>query len=273
MPDTKTPRTIKIASWNVNSLRVRLPQLTEWAALHQPDIIALQEIKLPEEQFPHDAMADLGYDSVFLGQKTYNGVAILTRSAPQEILQELPGLSDDPLQRRAIAVTCHGLRIINVYVPNGESLLSPKFTYKLTWLKALRNFLEAQMQHYEHVLVMGDFNIAPSDVDVYDPQAWQGHVLVSAAERDALAEILQMGFFDIYRALNIDTTEFTWWDYRAGAFYKNRGLRIDHFLGNQSVLKQCLRCFVDKDARAWTRPSDHAPILLELELSEDTGLC
>lgn len=257
---------IKVASWNVNSLRVRLPQLIQWIDLHKPDIIGLQEIKLIEEQFPHAVMTELGYYPALLGQKAYNGVAILARSKPQEISLELPGLSEDPLQRRALAITWRGLRIINVYVPNGESLISPKFTYKLTWLSALRKFLAHEMQHYENILIMGDFNIAPHDVDVYDPKAWQGQVLVSPAERNALEELLGMGFFDVYRCLNPEKTEFTWWDYRMGAFAKNRGLRIDHFISNKNVLGQCIQCVIDKTPRSWERPSDHAPILLEISI-------
>lgn len=251
----------KIATWNVNSLRVRLPQVLEWLTQYQPDVLALQETKLEDQAFPRAEIEQAGYQVSFSGQKTYNGVAILSKQVQTEVITLFPGTQD--LQKRVLAVTTQGLRIINLYVPNGESLASEKYLYKLNWLTELKAFLQAELQRYPKTIVLGDFNIAPDDRDVHDPQTWEGHVLCSPAERDKLQQILQLGFHDALRLKETNAGIYSWWDYRAAGFRRNLGLRIDLILISQALQSDYQSYGIDKAARAVERPSDHAPVMAE----------
>jgi exodeoxyribonuclease-3 len=253
-----------IATWNVNSLRVRLPQLLDWLARVQPDIVGLQETKLVDEDFPRAELAAAGYEVVFTGQRTYNGVALLSRQPAVEPLLALPGRPQDE-QKRFVAASFGSLHVVNAYVPNGSAVGSDKYAYKLDWLGDLRRYLQDALTRWPKLLVMGDFNIAPADIDVHDPKAWEGQVLVSGPERDALAGIAALGLADTFRSLNPDQQAFTWWDYRAAGFRRNNGLRIDHILASAPVLRACRACRVEIDLRRAERPSDHAPLLLELD--------
>ena len=251
--------TFKIASWNVNSLRVRLPHLETWLAQEQPDVIALQEIKLEDKNFPIAEITAAGYHAVFSGQKTYNGVALLSKQPLDKIETAFPNFVDE--QRRVLAATLGDIRIINLYVPNGSSVGSDKYQYKLKWLEQLKYYLQAQLLLYPQIIVLGDFNIAPEDKDVHDPKAWEGSVLVSEAERVALREILADGLLDAFRLFEDDAGHYTWWDYRMNAFKRNLGLRIDHILISKALQPHCNSCYIDKTPRSWERPSDHTPIL------------
>lgn len=254
---------MKIATWNVNSLKVRLPHVIDWLNEHQPDILCLQETKLTDENFPFDAINALGYHSLFSGQKTYNGVAILSKLVGSESISDIPQFSDE--QKRVIAATYEGLRVVCVYVPNGESVESPKYQYKLQWLTALTQWLQQELSRYERLIVLGDFNIAPEDRDVYDPEAWRGKVLCSQPERDALNGLISLGLKDSFRLFEQPEKSYTWWDYRMMAFRLNRGLRIDHILISHALVKYWVTCTVDKQPRKRERPSDHAPVMVELK--------
>ncbi len=254
---------IKIATWNINSLRVRLPHVLQWLRSEQPDVLALQELKLPTEDFPLAAIAEAGYQAIVNGQKTYNGVALLYRqTVSDDTVMDFPGIALDP-QRRMLASTIGGIRIINVYVPNGEAVTSDKYQYKLAWLKQLTHFLREELSQYPNLLILGDFNIAPEEIDVYDPAAWEGHVLFSPPERTALRNILALGLSDCFRAKNATTQAFSWWDYRLNAFKRNMGLRIDLMLASHHLSNRCLTCVIDQNPRGWERPSDHAPVIAE----------
>ena len=252
---------MKIASWNVNSLRVRLPQLLEWLAAAGPDIVALQETKLQDEQFPQAELLAAGYQAMFSGQKTYNGVAVLTRGPATDVVRDIPGL-DDP-QRRILALTCDGVRVINLYVPNGESVESDKYRYKLNWLAAVTDFVRGELARHPELVVLGDFNIAPAPLDVHDPAAWEGRVLFSTAEREAFARLLAAGLYDTLRLKRPQEAVYSWWDYRMAAFRRNLGLRIDHILASAPLCARCSDCRVDAAPRAWERPSDHAPVIAD----------
>lgn len=255
---------MKVASWNVNSLRVRLPQVLDWLAANGPDILGLQETKLQDDAFPVDAFREAGYHAEFSGQKTYNGVAVLSREPGCDVIRDIPGLDDH--QRRIIAVTCGPVRFINLYVPNGQSVDSDKYAYKLDWLERLTAYIEAQCALYPHLVVVGDFNIAPEPIDVHDPEAWEGRVLFSAPEREAFARLLAAGLCDTFRLRHPEEQAFTWWDYRIGAFRRNMGLRIDHILATPALCEACTDCIIDTGPRRLERPSDHAPILAEFDL-------
>jgi exodeoxyribonuclease-3 len=248
-----------IATWNVNSLRVRLPQVLDWCASSSPDILALQETKLQDDQFPLAEIVTAGYEVTYSGQKTYNGVAILSREAPTDIITDLPEL-DDP-QRRLLAATIGDLRIVNVYVPNGQTVDSDKYQYKLEWLARLRNFIEQQLQQYPQLILLGDFNIAPDDRDVYDPKAWHEKILCSSPERAALQALLDTGLQDSFRLNKQDDGQYSWWDYRMNGFKRNLGLRIDLALVSQPLCSDQTRCIIDKEPRGWERPSDHTPVI------------
>lgn len=252
---------MKIATWNVNSLRVRLSQVLEWLARETPDALCLQETKVPDEDFPEAALREAGYFAAFSGQKTYNGVAILARQPLTALTRELPGA--DHAQRRFLAADLDGIRIVNVYVPNGESVDSDKFGYKLAWLEALAQHLRAELVKHPRLVVVGDFNIAPEDRDVHDPQAWQGQVLFSEPERAALQQLFALGLKDSFRLFEQPEASFSWWDYRQGAFRRNRGLRIDHILSSPELAGVCRSCRIDTDPRRAERPSDHAPVIAE----------
>ncbi|SDY07433.1 exodeoxyribonuclease III [Nitrosomonas halophila] len=254
---------MKLASWNVNSLKVRLPQVVEWLNANQPDVLCLQETKLQDAFFPADEIAEkTGYQSIYAGQKTYNGVALLSKETGGEVGMALPGLDDS--QKRFIAATYGNIRVICVYVPNGERVDSDKYIYKLNWLATLSRFLGEERERYQKVAVLGDFNIAPEDRDVYDPEAWKGKVLCSDPERSSFRELLNIGFVDSFRLFEQPAQTYTWWDYRTMAFRRNRGLRIDHILLSHEMATDCTACWVDKEPRKLERPSDHAPIAVEL---------
>lgn len=256
---------LKLASWNVNSLKIRLEQVLSWLDSSQMDILAIQETKLLDENFPFTVFLDKGYHVVFSGQKTYNGVAIISSYPVADTLTDIPDLADP--QRRILAATVAGVRLINLYVPNGSELTSDKYQYKLHWLQKVTNFIQQQMSIYPKIAVVGDFNIAPEDQDVHDPVAWEGCVLVSPAEREAFAQLLQLGLHDSFRNFIQQEQVFSWWDYRAAAFRRNRGLRIDHILLSKELNHLCRQSVIDKEPRKAERPSDHAPVWVELELN------
>lgn len=250
---------MKIATWNVNSLRVRLPQLLEWLNAQQPDVVGLQETKLENSGFPAAEIEAAGWHWAHNGQKTYNGVALLSRLPLADVSCDLPG-SDDP-QKRVIAATVDGVRVVNVYVPNGQAVASEKYEYKLRWLVALRDYLGAELARHARLAVTGDYNIAPADEDVHDPAAWAGQVLCSEPEREALRSLLDLGLRDCFRLFPQPPASFTWWDYRQAAFRRNLGLRIDHVLASAELAGRCTACVIDRDARKVERPSDHAPLV------------
>ena len=257
----------KVATWNVNSLRVRLAQVLEWLHLEQPDVLALQETKLVDADFPVQEIAAAGYHAAFAGQKTYNGVALLSRTPLSELAIELPHWEDP--QRRVLAATVSGLdwRVINLYVPNGQAVGSAHYAYKLAWLEQLAVWVTTELARYPQVLLLGDFNIAPDDRDVHDPSAWAGQILCSEAERAAFRRLLALGLQDTFRLFPQPPQTFSWWDYRAAAFRRNRGLRIDHLLVNPALATRCTACRVDPTPRRWERPSDHAPVIAEFTVA------
>ena len=255
---------LKIATWNVNSLRVRLPQLAEWVATAQPDVIALQETKLPDADFPVEEIRTLGYEVAYAGQRTYNGVAVLSRTPLSVVATDIPDFPDE--QRRVLAVDTAGIRVIDLYVPNGQEPGSEKFAYKMRWLAALQRWLSAQRSAARRLVVLGDFNIAPEDRDVHDPAAWAGGVHVSPEERSALAALLNLGFIDVFRRFEQPEKSYSWWDYRAGAFRRNNGLRIDLILADLEFATACTACHIDREPRRAERPSDHTPVIAEFNL-------
>ncbi len=264
---------MKIATWNVNSLNVRLPQVVRWLATHRPALLGLQELKQVNEAVNAAAIEALGYRLILNGQKTYNGVALVYDAElgePRDIVCEIPALED--AQRRVVAATFGDLRLINAYVVNGESLASEKYEYKLRWLAAFHDWLAAELFRYPKLIVMGDFNIAPTDDDVYDPQKFHGQVLCSASERDFFQGFLDLGLTDTLRQFKREPQCFTWWDYRGGGFRRNQGLRIDHLLVSRAVMPSVVDCVVDAVPRGWERPSDHAPVMLTLQKSETKPL-
>ena len=255
---------ITIATWNVNSLRVRLPQLATWVADSKPDVIALQETKLPDSDFPSAEIEALGYHCAYSGQRTYNGVAVLSRESIEVIATGIPGFDDE--QKRVLAVRTAGLVIVDLYVPNGQEPGSDKYAYKLRWLEALQKWLESLLKVEKHLVVLGDFNIAPEDRDVHDPAAWVGHVHVSEPERNAYRQLLQAGFVDVFRQFDQPEKSYSWWDYRAAGFRRNAGLRIDLIMASSSLAMQCVAARIDKDPRRADRPSDHTPVLAEFKI-------
>jgi len=255
---------MKIATWNVNSLKVRLPHVLEWMESAGPDVLVLQEIKQTNDDFPVKAFADVGYQAIASGQKTYNGVAVIARGTPRDAVTDFPGF-DDP-QRRILASTIGELRIVNLYVPNGQEVGSDKYAYKLGWLAALGHFLRAELASHEHVVVLGDFNIAPEDRDVYDPVKWGDAVLCSPAERQALRDVLELGFVDVFRRFEHEEKSFSWWDYRAAGFRRNAGLRIDLILASENLAGKCIASYIDREPRTWERPSDHTPVVAEFDI-------
>ena len=254
---------MKIASWNVNSLKVRLPHLEEWLKLAQPDIVALQETKLEDKAFPVDAIAALGYQCLYSGQKTYNGVAVLARQAPADPVAAIPGFADE--QRRVLAVTVGEVRVVNLYVVNGQAVGSDKYAYKLEWMRAVAQWLRAEAAHHPELVVLGDFNVAPEDRDVHDPEAWREQVLCSTPEREALRAIMAVGLQDTYRLFEAGPGNFSWWDYRQAAFRRNLGLRIDLVLASAALRARCRGAGIDRAPRTWDRPSDHAPVWAEFD--------
>jgi exodeoxyribonuclease-3 len=252
---------LKVATWNVNSLNVRLEQVLAWLEAELPDVLALQETKLKDPDFPVEEFAARGYECVYSGQAAYNGVAILSRSRPLDVTAEVTGLTDPG--RRLLAATIGDVRVVCLYVPNGQSVDSEKYRYKLDWLAALRAQLGTELARHERCLVVGDFNIAPDDRDVHDPELWAGQVLCSEPERAALRRLLELGFDDSFRLFAQPQRAFSWWDYRAGALRRNRGLRIDLILTSPPLSRLCTSCRIDVGPRRLPRPSDHAPVVAE----------
>lgn len=255
---------MKIATWNVNSLKVRLPHVLEWLGANDPDVLVLQEIKQVTEAFPSAEFAVAGYQSIANGQKTYNGVAVISRTVATDPVLELPNFEDS--QRRVLATTIDGIRVVDLYIPNGSEVGSEKYAYKLGWLGALRDYLADEMTRHDKLVVLGDFNIAPADEDVYDPEGWGDAVLCSPAERQALRELLDLGLTDVFRKFEHPEKTFSWWDYRAAGFRRNAGLRIDLILTSDAMSRVCTSSYVDKEPRTWDRPSDHAPVVAEFKL-------
>ena len=252
---------MRLAAWNVNSLKVRLPHLLDWLAQARPDVLCLQELKLEDAKYPHAELQAAGYFSAVSGQKTYNGVAILARSQPLEVSAGIADFQDE--QKRVLAATVDGARVVCVYCPNGQSVGSEKYEYKLRWFAALRQYVAAEMSRHPLLAVAGDFNVAPEDRDVHDPKAWEGQVLVSAAERSAWRALLALGLVDSFRLFEQPEKIYSWWDYRMLGFRRNAGLRIDHLLASAELAKRCVASAVDKAPRKLERPSDHAPVIAE----------
>ncbi|WP_206951860.1 exodeoxyribonuclease III [Trinickia acidisoli] len=257
---------MKIATWNVNSLKVRQQHVIDWLAQSHVDVLCLQELKLTNEKFPHAELAGKGYRSWCAGQKTYNGVAILVRDGIEvddtEIVRNIPGFDDE--QQRMIALTVGGARIISAYFPNGQAPGTDKFAYKLRWLDALTQWLKDEMHRHPKLALLGDYNIAPEDRDVHDPKAWEGQNLVSPEERAAFVKLVELGLTDAFRQFEQPEKTFTWWDYRMLAFRRNAGLRIDHILLSAALAEACTMCEVDRTPRKWDQPSDHAPVIAQL---------
>lgn len=253
----------KIASWNVNSIKVRVEHVLQWLEDNEIDILALQEIKCLDEQFPFDLFFEAGYEVVVSGQKTYNGVAIVSKHEAHDIITDIPELQDP--QRRILAATIDGVRVINLYVPNGQSVGSEKYDYKLAWLDAVTEFVALEKTMHQDIVILGDFNIAPNELDVYDVKEWKDCILVSEKERSALKRILKLGFADSFRLFKQQLDSFSWWDYRAGNFQQNKGLRIDLILMTESLVNRCQNAAIDKTPRSWHRPSDHVPVFVLLE--------
>jgi exodeoxyribonuclease-3 len=253
-----------LAAWNVNSLNVRLPRLLAWLATNKPDVVCLQETKLEDHKFPVVDIAAAGYTAHFTGQKTYNGVAILARDglAVTDVAAGIPGLEDT--QKRVLAATIAGIRVVDVYVPNGQSVDSDKYRYKLDWCAAAAAFVRDELSRHVNVAVLGDFNVAPEDRDVHDPALWAGQVLCTGPERAAFGEFLAAGLKDSFRLFEQPPATFSWWDYRMLAFPKNRGLRIDHILLSAPLAARCTSSRIDRNERKGEKPSDHAPVLVEL---------
>ena len=250
---------MKLATWNVNSLNVRLQHLLSWLAAEVPDVVCLQETKLEDSRFPVKEIEAAGYRAAYSGQKTYNGVALLARGEIGEVSFGIPGFADE--QKRVIAATVDGVRVICVYVPNGQSVESDKYRYKLDWLAALTRWLPDELARHPLLAMLGDYNIAPADADVHDPAAWAGQVLCSDAERDAFRALEALGMKDSFRLFDQPAGAFSWWDYRMHAFRRKMGLRIDHILVNPALAARCVASRIDIEPRKLERPSDHAPVL------------
>ena len=256
---------LQVATWNINSLRVRLPQVLEWLETNQVDVLGLQETKLQDDDFPHAELEDAGYNVLFSGQRTYNGVAVLYRERSFETLATaLPGLEDP--QKRVLCTADDELCFLNLYIPNGSAVGSDKYDYKLNWLAHLHRYVNSLLAEHPNLIVVGDFNIAPEDRDVHDPEAWHDKVLFSEPEKQAFRKLLDHGLVDCYRLFEQPEADFSWWDYRAAAFRRNRGLRIDHILASRPLAELCRRCHIDKAPRGNERPSDHAPVVAEFDI-------
>ena len=257
---------MQLATWNVNSLKVRLPHVLQWLVNQPVDVLCLQELKMTNDKFPQAAIAAAGYQSFFIGQKTYNGVALLVKEGCQvdqvSILRNNPHFPDD--QKRLIAATIDDIRVMCGYFPNGQAVGSEKFIYKLAWLDALHAWVQQELQHYPQFALLGDFNIAPDDRDVHDPAAWEGQVHVSPAERSHLKALQSLGLHDAFRAHHSEAGFYSWWDYRMAAYRRNMGLRIDHIYLSHSPLQRCTACVIDKTPRGWEQPSDHTPVIATL---------
>ena len=255
---------MRIATWNVNSLRVRMPHLKDWLAANPVEVVALQETKLADPDFPRAELEALGLHVAFSGQRTYNGVALLARDELGDVVAGIPGFEDE--QKRVLAATIGGVRVIDVYVPNGQAVGSDKYEYKLRWLAALRDYVAAELARHPRLVVLGDYNVAPEDRDVHDPKAWEGQVLASEPERAALRALLATGLEDCFRRFEQPDKSFSWWDYRMMAFRRNAGLRIDLILASAALAQACAECRIDKEPRRLERPSDHAPVVARFDI-------
>jgi exodeoxyribonuclease-3 len=253
-----------IATWNVNSLRVRLPHLKDWLAANPVDVLALQETKIDDPNFPREEIESLGLQVAFSGQRTYNGVALLSRDTLEDVVPGIPGFADE--QKRVLAATIGGVRVIDVYVPNGQAVGSDKYEYKLRWLAALRDYAVAELARHPQLVILGDYNVAPEDRDVHDPKAWEGSVHVSEPERAALRTLLAAGLEDCFRRFEQPEKSYSWWDYRMMAFRRNAGLRIDLILASATLAQKCGACHIDKAPRKLERPSDHAPVVARFDI-------
>ena len=245
-------------------MNVREPHVVEWLQSHEPDVLVLQEIKQVTEAFPAETFTEAGYHAVASGQKTYNGVAVISRSPSSDHVTDFPGFEDP--QRRILAATIDGVRVVNLYVPNGSEVGSEKYAYKLDWLSALKSFLEAEMQAHDKLVVLGDFNIAPADADIHDPVKWGESILASPPERAAFTKLLDLGLTDVFRKFDHPEKTFSWWDYRAAGFRRNAGLRIDLILTTDVLTEACTASYVDREPRTWERPSDHTPVVAEFDI-------
>ena len=253
---------MKLATWNVNSLKVRLGHLADWLARQQPDVVCIQETKLEDAKFPVEDLEKVGYRCAYSGQKTYNGVAILAREPFEAVASGIPGFADE--QKRILSATVADARIVCAYVPNGQSVDSDKYRYKLDWLAAFEHWLGAELKVHSKLAVLGDYNIAPDERDVYDPALWEGQVLFSEPEREAFKRLLGLGLKDSFRLFDQPDRSFTWWDYRMNAFRRKMGLRIDHILLSPDLAARCTACMIDLEPRRLERPSDHAPVIAEI---------
>lgn len=253
---------MKLATWNVNSLNVRLPHVLDWLASDQPDVLCLQETKQEDSKFPYDALKEAGYNAVHSGQKTYNGVAILSPHPIEDVQFGIPNFSDE--QKRVVTATINGIRIVCAYIPNGQAVDSDKYQYKLGWLNALTIWLKNELVTHPNLALLGDYNIAPDDRDCHDPAAWIGQVLVSEPEREAFKQLVALGLHDSFRLFEQPEKSFSWWDYRMMGFRRNFGMRIDHILVSDTLKAKCIACVIDKAPRKLERPSDHTPVVLEL---------
>lgn len=267
MPNLAKTAPFKIASWNINSINVRIEHLLNVLKDYDLDVLAIQETKSPDNQFPIDALAKAGYHTVFSGQKSYNGTCIISKQPPTNSSTVLLGMETDP-QRRFLAAEYKGILVIDCYVPNGSEVGDPKYDYKLRWLKNLNNYIEKVSQTHPQIVLLGDFNIAPTDADVYDPLEWQDKILCSKPERTALAKIQAHGLTDLFRHFNQNENEYSWWDYRAGAFQRNNGMRIDLILTSQAITDKAIDCTIEKAPRGWERPSDHTPVIATFDLDK-----
>jgi exodeoxyribonuclease-3 len=254
---------MELATWNVNSLSVRLPQLLDWLSANPVDTIVLQETKLTDDKFPHAEIEAAGYAATWFGQKTYNGVALLSRDAATDTIRNIPGFADE--QARVIAGTVSDVRVIGGYFPNGQAPGSDKFEYKMQWLRALREWLAVELAEHPRLVLLGDFNIAPEDRDVYDPVAWAGQIHCTPEERAHFRQLLALGLHDAFRLFEQPPKSWTWWDYRNLAFRKNQGLRIDHVLVSETLKARVRACTIDKLPRKNERPSDHAPVIVTID--------
>ncbi len=260
---------MKLATWNVNSLAVRLPQVIAWLTEHEPDVLVLQETKLTDDKFPRAEIEAAGWKVVFFGQKTYNGVALLARDDPADVVRNIVGFSDE--QARVIAACVGEVRVVGGYFPNGQAPGSEKFVYKLAWMSAMRDWLVEELKRYPKLVLMGDFNVAPEDRDVHDPVAWAGQILCTEDEREQFRGLLALGLHDAFRLFEQPPKSWSWWDYRMLAFRKNQGLRIDHILVSEALKPLVASCVIDKLPRKNERPSDHAPVMVTLAPSEALG--
>ena len=255
---------MRLVTWNVNSLKVRLPHLLDWLRRHGPDVMCLQETKLEDGNFPLHDISAAGYEALYSGQKTYNGVAILSRGGMSEVVAAVPGFED--AQKRVLAGTVRGIRVVCVYVPNGENVESEKYRYKLEWLAALTAWIKTEIARFPELAVLGDFNIAPEERDVHDPAVWQGQIHFSDPERAAFRTLQALGLNDAFRLFAQPEKSFSWWDYRMNAFRRKMGLRIDHVLLTGPLAQRCTACWIDAEPRAADRPSDHAPVVADLSV-------